>query len=150
MTTNYKDFWASTLRFCKDFADEMQGSSVTTNMSVINFDAFAEIEELDQIDLIGPKFFSTQMVHSKLYTVTTSIVLTTFNDPSLFRLEDMVGRLFDKLSVDKQLPIFNADTGARIGTFKVMDGTEVIPVLNTKTRAMKAIAVNLASDRSSP
>lgn len=148
--SNYQNFWASLMKFSNSFSEKMLLDSITVNMGVVNFDAFSELEELDQKDLIGPRYFSVDQVHSRLYQVSTMFVISTYNDPNLFRLENLMGRLFDELTVGNEIPLFNADTGNRAGSLIVQDGVSVGPVLNTKTRPLRGISVMFGSDRSSP
>lgn len=150
MATNYHDLWTSVFAKLKSMIETFESEALTDKMTVCNFDAVAEIEEFPDNDLIGVRNFGIQQVHGKLYEVVFLATISTVDDTNLKRLEQMIGVLFDEFSVGRQINLLNSDTGNTQGQLTVMDGTEVLPVLNTRARAVKAIAVRLSSDRTGP
>lgn len=145
---HYENFKSSILRFCTQFATDMQAQGLASMMP-INFDAHADINELPESDLIGPKEFGVE-TDQGTFVISTMIGVSTLNDTNLFRLDKIIDQLFKRLMPDEMIPLVNAETGAQMGWMKAMNGTAVLPVVQTKTRPLKFVAVSLGTDRLIP
>lgn len=142
----YKDIHVSLMRFCSDF--KVEASAAGFDLTPVYFDATPDDDSLPQSDVIGLSGLALG-VDDGLIEVQCMIGISTLHDTNLFRMIDLVDRLFQKLQPDKIVKIFNADTGANAGTLKVMNGTRVMPVAGT-TRPVQFVLVSLASSKTMP
>jgi len=146
----YENLWASTLKFCNDFANRAQANGLSPDIEVYDFDAMGGFEALPETDLIGPADFQVE-TRKGLFYITTMVGITTENDLNGFRLNKLVAELFNKLLPEQSFPYVDAETGGKIGKMKVMDGTSVLPMArNSKSRPLKMIAVEVGTDRAVP
>lgn len=146
MSSNlYADAQASLFAFCRELIAELN-PSVSSTLELVKFDAYADPKELPEKDLIGPFQFQVD-VDGSLLTVSWMLLLSTIQDTNLFRLDDMVSHAFQRVQPDKTVPFVAADGSGNKGLLKVMEGVQVMPVDLTANRPMKAIALQMGTDR---
>lgn len=142
MSEFYRDFQASLLNFCKTVRDDLAAEGI--NLTIVKWDAFAEIEELPDGDLIGPMDFSVECDGTE--TGSALIAVSTEKDTNIERLDRIISLIYSRLKKPgEMLPLLNASTGQQRSWMTVMEGTAVLPILRAKTRALKAVAVSLAA-----
>lgn len=134
----YKNVTSSILRYCSEFADEHPG------IEVINFDAHGDEATLPQSDVMGPSALTVN-VSGSFCIVSLLLGVSTREDTNLFRLSSLIDSLFEDMLPESYLPLYNAETGQAIGRLVVEDGSRVLPVDNTSTRALQFVMVNLRS-----
>jgi len=129
----YEDFQRSLYKFL----------AAETGLIPFNFDAHADLNELPAQDLVGLRDFSIESDH-EMVIVETMIAISTIDDTNLFRLDGLIGSLFDTLSTDYEIGIYNS-SNVKIASMKVMGQKAILPVVNTKIRPLKVIAISFAS-----
>lgn len=138
----YADLFSSILKFCNDVVPVIGAG----DFEVVNFDAYdSDDEQMPAGNLIGPAQYALT-VDEHLAKVTVMIGVMTADDPNLFRLNAVIGKLLHYLLPGKSFWAVNADTGDRIGDLMVENGTQVFPILADSVRPMKFIGVRLASN----
>ena len=140
----YQNFHSSLLRFCKVFADDR--NSFGCKLEVVNFDAYATIEDLPKTDLIGISNYQLT-VEDEGHEVEVMIGISTLEDTNNFRLADFADKLLQKLMPESILPVVEADTGCQIGIMTVAGGTKVMPVSGSSLRPGIFIHVRALSRR---
>lgn len=146
---DYENARSSILRFCKDFSTKMHADGIAT-LQVHDFDSHGDINELPEVDLVGPAEFGFE-VQDDLYIITTMIGISTINDMGIFRLNKLTGLLFQRLYPNSLISYVDADDGSIVGKMRVMDGTRALPVARTRQlRPMKFIAAQIGTDRAMP
>jgi len=141
----YRNYYNSLTAFCNRFAQEQ--TNFGRPLTVVNFDAYADIESLPDGDLTGLSNFSLT-VDEEMYLIEALIGVSTDTDSNNMRLGEIVDRLFDKLHPLTRIPYMDAVSGAPLGHMVILDGTMVMPVAGTDTRPGTFIQVSLRSDRS--
>lgn len=147
--SHWKNFKRSLAAFGNSFAVDMKAQGLTVEMDIFNFEAHATVEEMPEVDLIGPMEIGVEEDEGRFY-ISCMLGVSTFNDQNLFRLDDLIDNLFDRLRPDSLVPLYNADTGSQYGVMKVMNGSAILPVARTKIRPIQAVAMTLGTDRLGP
>lgn len=146
MDNMYQNFQASLFRYCKEFADEMKDKG-DADLQVFKFDAHADLNKVPEQDVIGLMEYAIE-TDDGTHVVTTMIALSTINDTNILRLDRLISTLYDRLQVGATIYVYDFETNVKVGMLKVMNGTAILPVLNTETRPVKAVAVLLGSGSS--
>jgi len=118
---------ASLLNFSKRFAEAMQLAGISPNISVIDFEAVQDEDELENIDLTGPSNLQLEL-DEHLVEVECMFGVTTYNDLNTFRLKKLSGYLLEELKPTRVLPYLDASTGAELSYMVVQNGTKMMPV----------------------
>lgn len=134
---DYRNFHSSILKFCKDF-----GSA--NSLSLIDYEAHANIHELPESDLVGPGDF--EVINDEgLFYITTLIGVSTFNDTNLGKLRRTIDLLFEALKPDTVIPWYYADNASLGGTMKVRGPITVMPVMRqAQNRPLQFVGFGLA------
>ena len=140
----YRDTFASLIRFCGDFAQEAKGLGY--DLEVMNLDAAGAPAEWPKKDVIGVAEYLLTLDDGNI-VVTNMFVVSTVEDTNNFRLNDMLNRLLNKLIPGMRIKLLNASTGATRGFLAVTNGTRVTPPEKSGTRAIQPIMVSLISDQ---
>lgn len=143
-TDQYNNVQASLFSFCNTLISSYK-PSISDTLSIEKLDAFADPSKLPEHDIVGPMHFQMS-VYEGLLEVETMIVFSTVNDRNLFRLDEMIGKTFERLLPGSTIPLVRASDGTKIGQFTLKNGTSVLPVDNSANRPVKAIAIQLALD----
>jgi hypothetical protein len=148
MATNvYNNARQSLFKYCQELALSLNASE-GYNLTVINFDAHADLNSLPAQDIIGVADFSLTS-DDGLLILSASIRVGTEGDADIARLENIINVIFDQLQPANSLDLVDFDSSAKIGNLKIMNGTTVYPVMKTKTRPLKSVGISLASDLTS-
>lgn len=130
----------STIRFIKLAAD---GSG----LKYIDWDENADITKPPDGDLIGLHGFAVS-TSGKLHDFQFGVTCQTLNDPNLFRLTDIVDKLYNLMLPEKQFSIIHPNTGEVIAAASFAGETAVHPVNRIETRVTISLqarfVVNLA------
>lgn len=136
----YADLFSSILKFCKDVAPMIGAGDFT----VVNFDAYdADDEQMPAGNLIGPAQYA-MTIDERLARVTVMIGVMTTEDPNLFKLNAVTGKLLNYLLPGKSFWAIDSQTGNKIGELLLENGTQVFPILSDTVRPTKFIGVRLA------
>lgn len=138
----YLDVNRSILAYLKGF---LSRNSIT-GFQVFDFDAHATHQELPASDLIGISQYSIENMKD-LYMVTCMILVCTLSDDAdLTRLHGPIDKLFGELvpgTSGTLLQVVDA-SGTKKGYMTVADDVMVMPVGETETRPIQAIAIKFA------
>ena len=140
----YRDTFASLIRFCQDFSAEMQGNGV--NLKVMNLDAMNDPQEWPNQDVIGLSEFDFNLDDGTI-GVELMLAVSTVEDTNNFRLNDIVNRLVNLVVPGRRVNLYDGATGKLRGFMVVQNGTRVAPPMRAKTRAIQPIMVSLLSDQ---
>lgn len=140
----YRDTFASLIRFCGDFADEVKG--VGYDLEVMNLDAAGAPGEWPKKDVVGVAEYIFTLDDGNI-AVSNMFVISTVEDTNNFRLNDMLNRLVNKLIPGMRIKLLNASSGQTRGYLSVTNGTRVTPPEKSGTRVVQPIMVGLLSDQ---
>lgn len=140
--SHYADIHSSLLRFASDFREEME--FLGYSMSTVNMDAFVDEDDWPDNDFVGPGQISIDI--DKWWEGELMFFLSTVGDKNLMRLAEMMQALSAKLSPTRNFVIYDAQTGAAIGSAVIREGVRIMPPAPTKTRAVQPIAVSFLTD----
>lgn len=140
----YANFHSSLLRFCKVFADDR--NTFGCEIEVVNFDAYASIEDLPRKDLIGVSNYQLT-VEDEAHEIEAMIGISTIEDTNNFRLADFADKLLQKLMPETIIPVVEADTGIQTGIMTVTGGTKVMAVTGSSLRPGIFIHIRALSRR---
>lgn len=140
----YRDSFASLMRFAKEFSDEMVGAGYS--LDVMNLDAAGGPSEWPKKDIIGVAEYTFTLDDGHI-RVQTMFAVSTIEDTNNFRLNDIMNRLVNKLVPNMRIKLLNATSGATRGFLVVTNGTRVTPPEPSKTRVIQPIMVSLLSDQ---
>ena len=140
----YRDSYASMLRFCTDFKTEMDGSGF--NLKVLNFDAAGEPGMWPKQDVVGMGEMDLTL-NDGIIEIRLMFAVSTYDDLNGFRMSDLLDRLVNKLIPGMRFKMVNAVNGQTRGFFVVRNGTHVPPPLSTDTRNVQAVMVSLLCDQ---
>ena len=140
----YRDTFASLIRFCGEFAEEVKGLGY--DLEVMNLDAAGAPNEWPRKDVIGVAEFLLTLDDGNI-VVTNMFVVSTVEDTNNFRLNDLLNRLLNKLIPGMRVKLVSANSGQTRGFLVVTNGTRVTPPEKTGTRAIQPIMVSLLSDQ---
>jgi hypothetical protein len=142
MSNAYEDVNRSILAYLNGF---LSRNSIQ-DFQVFDFDSHASLQQLPEKDLIGMGDYSIENKKDQYMVTCTIIVCTQADDAYLERLRPVVGKLFNELTpgaTGARFPVVDP-SGVTRGFLTVADDTMVLPVGNTKTRPLQAIAVSFA------
>ena len=142
----FNDFQASLFSALNDLISKWKSEGHTSDMQPFKWDAHSDVSVAPETDLVGPMELSLQS-NSGLQTASAMIAVSTINDTNIFRLDQMAGDTYARFSPDQTLPLIRASNGNSYGIINVKNGTELMPIMNTDIRSVRAIAVSLAADK---
>lgn len=140
----YRDTFASLIRFCQDFSTDMAASGF--NLKVMNLDAMADPQEWPDQDVIGVAEFDFELDDGTIQ-VDLMVAVSTFEDTNNFRLNELLNHLVNRLLPNQRIKLLNANNGAARGFLYVRNGTRVAPPFKSTTRAIQPVMVSLLSDQ---
>lgn len=136
---DYRNFHSSILKFCKDFGQ-------TNGLSIIDFEAHANINELPDAHLLGPGEFEITN-DDGLYYITTTLGVSTFNDTNLGKLRSVIDRLFAEIKPGRTLDWYYADDASKGGKMTITSPVSVMPVVRqAQNRPLQFIGISLVTD----
>lgn len=143
--SDYRNFKSSLLRFCSQFADDR--NSFGCNLSVVNFDAFAQIEDLPAGDLIGLGSYELT-IREGFHEVEFMIGVSTQEDTNNFRLTEFIDLLLGKLEPEQIIQVVGATDGVPLGIMTLSEGTKAMAVSGSHLRPGVFIHCRALSRRS--
>jgi hypothetical protein len=145
ITTNaYGDHLSSLLKFCGDFAEEINVPG-QPKFQTVYLDAYEDYESLPAGSLIGVAGY-TIGIDEHLAHVTLMIGLATENDANEFRLTAAMGKLLNRLLPTKRIDVVDSETGEQLGQMTIENGIRTMPSSGAMGRAMKYVAFTASSD----
>lgn len=142
-TNVYGDHLASLMKFCKDFAAQLNVEGDDPFTPVL-LDAYDDYEQLPTGSLIGVAGYSID-IDEHLVSVKTMIGIGTENDTNTFRLTAAMSKLVQRLLPTKRIDVVDSETGALLGVMTIENGVRVMPASNAGGRTMKYIAFMASS-----
>jgi hypothetical protein len=139
-------FKTSIIKACQSWINDLKTAGTISDASYFNFDAHSQIDKLAQTDLVG----HVNLHHvndGKFYSVGVSIVVSTWEDPNLFRHDAIIDYVADRLKPTMQIPLIDPTTGEVSGWLVAEDGTSVMPLLKTDTRSLGPIMVSFQTSK---
>jgi hypothetical protein len=143
-TNVYEDHLKSLLRFCSDFAEDINVPGEPAFKPVF-FDAYEEFDQLPQGSLIGLAGYALD-IDEHLVTLNGMIGVVTENDQNAFRLTKAMGKLTQRLLPTKRVTVFDAEGGDAIGQLTLLNGVRILPEGAGGGRTMKYLAFTATSD----
>lgn len=140
----YRDTFASVLRFCRDFSDEMKSHGF--DLEVINFDAASSPQMWPNKDVVGVAEFNLELNDGTI-EVQTIFAVSTIEDTNNFRMNEIVNYLLNSLLPGSAIKLYDAQTGKLRGRLAIRNGTRAASPSAMKTRAVQPIMVSLLSDQ---
>ncbi|HQT78555.1 MAG TPA: hypothetical protein PLD10_15995 [Rhodopila sp.] len=144
----YKTHWTSVFAFAR-----VQASLIATRLAlsappVINLDAHAQaVEDLPLGDFIGVGNFGFVANSGKIYGCHASFAASTYNDPDLVRLTEMMDILVENLLPGTSIPLFSAP-GVQSGWIVVAGTVPAEPADKDKVRSLQVITAHFQSGES--
>jgi hypothetical protein len=112
----------------------------------VNWDAHASIGELPSNDLIGLAGVGFTEGESGHYEVVCGIAVSTWDDPNLARLTDLVSQVFGLFPPTTSVPVYDHSTGDVWSFMVVTTPRAVTPVGRAETRPVQAVEIRLLLD----
>jgi hypothetical protein len=134
------DIDASIKRFCVDW-----GTAQSSPLEYEDFDAHADENTVPEGDLIGTSGLSLSTSHP-FVDVDVMIGVATEGDTNLFRLRELVARLFQRLQPMKTIDVLDFQTGEKKGLLIVQDGVRVLPVGGDSSRPVQFVMVGFKTN----
>lgn len=135
--------WGSIVKHTQGLITDLGTQWPTAQIQFVDWESHANIEELPDVDLIGPTALTVMETSPQMYDVNFSIGVSTYkSDENLFRLRSYISRIFESLRPTKQLEIFEAGTTDSAGYLVFQDGTAVLPMSRAVTRPWQYVQVN--------
>lgn len=145
ITTNvYGDHLASLMKFCADFAAEINVPGEDPFQPVL-LDAYDTYEQLPSGSLIGVAGYALD-IDEHLPSITVMIGLGTENDLNTFRLTAAMNKLVQRLLPTKRIAVVDSVTGEQLGQMTIENGVRTMPSSAVDGRTMKYVAFMAASD----
>jgi hypothetical protein len=137
-TNVYGDHLASLMKFCKDFATQLNVVDEDPFEPVL-LDAYDDYEQLPKGSLIGVAGYAID-IDEHIVSVKVMIGIGTENDTNTFRLTAAMNKLVQRLLPTKRLDVVDCETGALLGVMTIENGVRVMPASNAGGRTMKYVA----------
>lgn len=137
-----RNIFGSLVKFCQDQITAIKADGLSSDMTFINLDAHSNLHELEFIDYLGITGFST-IVDDKIHTVDVAFAVMLAEDKHLLRHMEIVGRLYEALQPEKKLVYYDAETAAALSWMVISNGTNLLPVGRSETRALQMISVTM-------
>lgn len=116
--------------------------------TAINLDAVVDESDLPATDIVGLKGFALNSANREPLPVASGmIVMMTRDDPNNMRLIRTLNQIYNQLSPEQLLPLFNLQTGETIGDLKVVGTTRVMPSDRTAVMAVQGVVFQVALQR---
>lgn len=139
MSDIYNDVRKTIAKYCTDFIT----SQGLENFQSFEFDAHAATGKLPAKNLLGLAEFSAVNA-DRLYEFNFMLVVCTLStDDNNKTLNDVIGRLFDKLRPGLIFRAIDSEAGNVVGHLTVCDNVEVTPVAATEGRPLQALALQV-------
>lgn len=138
----HPSIWGSIVVLCNQIIQDAQTAHPEAEVGFVDWEAHANIEELPNMDLIGPTALVLMETSPQMFDVNFAIGVSTYaTDENLFRLRHYISMAFEKLRVGKQIPVYDSETATTIGYIKFVDGTGVMPMSRAVTRPWQYVQV---------
>lgn len=145
MNDYFNDFQASLFAFLYKKAKTWMSNGDISDYAMFKFDAHATLERMPDKDVFGIMELSIES-DTNMQRGSCMVALSTLNDENIERLDKLTGDVYASLRPDTRIPLVSASTGNRYGNLVVMNGTSVMPILNTDTRPVRTVAISLGAD----
>lgn len=117
------------------------------NYRLLDWDSHATMNELDEVDLLGPEAFGAVYEDQDL-ALSFAISYSTVDDVGLYRMRDTTDYLFDRLAPEKTIKVFSDTNGQDLGFIVLLDGTTAAPIAKTTSRPYQFVSVSGLFSRS--
>lgn len=139
----YPSLWGSITALTNEIITEMAAAHPEATIQFVDWEAHANIEELPDVDLIGPTALTFMEITPEMWDVNFSIAASTYkSDENLFRMRHYMSHVFERLRPTRQVQIYDDLTAERFGYLVVTDGTGLMPMTRSTTRPWQYVQVN--------
>jgi len=143
----YENIWGSAVAFVNDVIDSRRSAYPDVAINYVDWEAHANIQELDDADLIGTTAVTFTEESRDLFHGSFTIGVSTYaDDKSLFRLRNYVGEVFTRLRPGEKIAFFDAKTLAQKGWLHIVDGTIVLPMTRADARPLQFVQCQFLFD----
>lgn len=107
---------------------------------IFDFDNHAVATAIPEKPLVGVKNFALRN-EGGLFTVSAMIVMTLYNEPNMYKHNQLIGNLFESFYSGKRIPVqrYSDNSGTVFDSLVVMDTSEVLPTVNSNKRMIQAV-----------
>jgi hypothetical protein len=142
-TNVYGDHLASLMKFCAEFAAEINVPDEDPFQPVL-LDSYEDYDQIPKGSLIGVAGYAID-IDEHIVSVKTMIGIGTENDTNTFRLTAAMSKLVTRLLPTKRIDVVDSETGDVLGQMTIDTGVRVMPASNAAGRTMKYIAFMASS-----
>lgn len=135
---HYQNIQSSLLRFIADFAE------VNPTLDTVNLDAHTDEASWPDAEFIGLGELHVEI--GETYSGQCMFAISTKDDTNLFRMGEWMQKLSELVLPNKNIPVYDAQTGTQIGMLFVLNGTQIGAPMATKTQPIQPIAIRFESD----
>lgn len=135
----FPNVWGSVVKFSNDIILDMQ-PLYDAPLQFIDWETFASVPELPDVDLIGPTAFTLTESSPQMVEVTFAIAVSTYqSDMNLFRLRDYISQIFERMRPTRKFMIYNASNMQELGELIMTDGTTILPMSRSTNRPFQYV-----------
>lgn len=135
---HYQNIQSSLLAFISRFTDDHP------TLATVNLDAHTDEDSWPNQDFIGLGELHVDI--EETYSGQCMFGLSTNGDPNLFRMGELMGHLSALLLPNKNIPVYDAQTGSALGQLYILQGTRISAPMRTKTQPIQPVAIRFESD----
>lgn len=136
----YENLWGSIVAFANDIIDDRKQIYPNTEISYIDWEAHANIQELPNADLVGTTALAFTEEQEELFSVSFTIGVSTYaDDANLFRLRNIVGKVFSSLRPQQKIPYYDHQTLEQRGWLHLVPGTTILPMTRADVRPLQFV-----------
>ena len=128
---------SSILLLAQNTINQIKSQGISPNLEFIDLLAHSVIDEWPPVDLLGLGSFSLEIPDVSNVIVTVGFAVSTFNDPNLFRHQEIMNVLFDKVIPMTSHDVIDATSGNVVGSMTVQGGTQLAQMERTENRPLQ-------------
>lgn len=130
---------SSLIAALKECIDDMKRRNLSKEITFVDLDCHAEIQELPQVDFVGIKSFS-MYDDDGVCQVSTFVCCSTMNDENAIRLSKIISYVFSRFAGNISVNILNENQQV-ITTLDIKSGVEVMPMSKSDGRMVQYIDI---------
>ena len=131
----YPSVWGSITRFSNMLITDLRTINADGDLSFIDWESHANINELPDKDLLGPTAMTITENSSQMFEINFAIAVSTYSsDKNLFRMRSYLAEAFERMRTQKQLKVYDSQTAAALGYMVFIDGTMIAPMSRADVR----------------
>lgn len=142
---------ASLLAYLSLMKGQLQ-TLLSSTITVVNFDNYADMQTLPDGDVIGIAEFAISTAGDDALDLASGIFMCgTVNDPNNMRLIKMINAFYNDAIPGSTLPYYDESNGDDLGVMVFKGETQVLPVeKGLSTKILQGVVFELAAIASNP